>query len=340
MLVLFWFSKLKKITTILLLSVAFLLPSFALADNYDLANTNAPAIRSSEFPDESLWYNSVGGTFSWNLPKDVTAVALDFATTSGKEPETPYRPPISSYTVDVNSLQEGTQYLIVQFRDSDGWGDVAEQKIQIDLTPPQPFSITAEAHPNSDDITILSFQTEDSLSGIAYYQVYAGDQPAVTLSPEEANKGYRLNNSDTKAHYVHVVAYDSAGNGTASSLAILGIKGHNAVGLTIGNLSPEPLLVALLTTIVLVLFGYLFYERRRYANQEASLNREVLEIKSQKTKIFTALRHEIHDQIRAITKKKRLSKGEKEAVEGLNRALQVSETLIEKEIKDVKDMLK
>ena len=53
-------------------------------------------------------------------------------------------------------------------------------------------------------------------------------------------------------------------------------------------------------------------------------------------KIFSALRDEIYDQINTITKRKRLSKNEKEAVEGLTQALEVSETLIEKEINDDK----
>ena len=57
-------------------------------------------------------------------------------------------------------------------------------------------------------------------------------------------------------------------------------------------------------------------------------------------KIFSALRDEIYDQVNMITKRKRLSKSEKEAVEGLNQALEVSETLIEKEINDVKAILK
>ena len=57
-------------------------------------------------------------------------------------------------------------------------------------------------------------------------------------------------------------------------------------------------------------------------------------------KIFSALRDEIYDQINTITKRQRLSKKEKEAVENLNQALEVSETLIEKEIGDVEKILK
>jgi hypothetical protein len=74
--------------------------------------------------------------------------------------------------------------------------------------------------------------------------------------------------------------------------------------------------------------------------RKEKLRRETREIQDQMEKIFSALRDEIYDQINLITKRPRLSKKEKEAVEGLNQALEVSETLIEKEINDVKSILK
>jgi hypothetical protein len=74
--------------------------------------------------------------------------------------------------------------------------------------------------------------------------------------------------------------------------------------------------------------------------REEKLRRETRDIQDQMEKIFSALRDEIYDQINTITKRKRLSKGEKEAVDGLHQALEVSETLIEKEINDVKTILR
>jgi hypothetical protein len=87
-------------------------------------------------------------------------------------------------------------------------------------------------------------------------------------------------------------------------------------------------------------FGYLIFERKQYAKKEERLRKETREVQDQMEKIFSALRDEIYDQINNITKRPRLSAKEKEAVEGLNQALEVSETLIEKEINDVKKILK
>ncbi|MEX2341020.1 MAG: hypothetical protein WD605_01740, partial [Candidatus Paceibacterota bacterium] len=88
-----------------------------------------------------------------------------------------------------------------------------------------------------------------------------------------------------------------------------------------------------------IMFGYLVYERQRYAGNLHDLRRETGEIHDQLLRIFSALREEIYQQIRNISKKTRLSKKEQEAVEGLNKALSVSESLIDREVKDVKNLL-
>ena len=339
--------QIKFLILFISVALAFLVvPSFSFAQTLISLETedeavegSGPVVRSVEFPDADSWYPLSGGTFTWDLPEETTAVAIELATSSEAEPMESYRPPVSEFVVSADDLSEGVQHLLVQFKDAEEWGEVTAVPIKIDDTAPQPFSIDIAESESDANFAEMTFKTEDSLSGIAYYQVYIGDRPAVTVSADEARNGYQLRNRN-QSYYVHVVAYDQAGNGTASSLLILGGTGSGAEWLLLGQFEPEALLIALLSTIVLILFGYLFAERRRYAREEERLMIETEEIEIQMTKIFTALRDEIYDQIRAITKKKKLSKGEKEAVDGLNKALEVSEHLIEKEIKDVERMLK
>ena len=300
-----------------------------------------PVVASEEFSDADAWYSSQRGTFGWSVPETVDVIAVEMATTTGQEPLETFRPPITEFTINESDLYEGVQYLLVQFRDNDEWGTIAEVPIKIDNTPPQPFTIVLNRHEDNTDWLRISFKAEDALSGIAHYQVYVDDQPAVTLSPDEAARGYTLRNTGKQSYYVHVVAYDQADNGTVSSLGVVGRAVEDeAIGLLLAGYTPEVLLIALLSTIVLILLGYLMAERRRYAKEEERLEQELLDIQTQMTKIFKALRAEIYDQIRSITKKKKLSRGEKEAVDGLNKALEVSETLIDKEIKDVEDLVK
>ncbi len=94
-----------------------------------------------------------------------------------------------------------------------------------------------------------------------------------------------------------------------------------------------------LLIVLLVFLGHLAYVHRQFKLRELRLKHETAEIHEQLTKIFSALRDEIYDQIRSITKRSKLSKKEAEAVAGLNQALEVSETLIDKEINDVKNLL-
>jgi predicted RecB family nuclease len=92
--------------------------------------------------------------------------------------------------------------------------------------------------------------------------------------------------------------------------------------------------------VIVLQFFYVWYERKQTRIKEEKLRKETREIQDQMEKIFSALRDEIYDQVNMITKQKRLSKNERAAVEGLTQALEVSETLIEKEISDVKSILK
>lgn len=94
-----------------------------------------------------------------------------------------------------------------------------------------------------------------------------------------------------------------------------------------------------LLIVLLVFLGHLAYVHRQFKLREKRIKRETAEIHEQMTKIFSALRDEIYDQVRSITKRSKLTRKEADAVAGLNQALEVSETLIDKEINDVKNLL-
>jgi len=65
-----------------------------------------------------------------------------------------------------------------------------------------------------------------------------------------------------------------------------------------------------------------------------------MDVQEQMRKIFSALRDEIYEQVHTITKyPKAVSKEKERLLKGLHKALEVSETLIEKEINDVQTIL-
>lgn len=301
----------------------------------------APVILSTDMPLEDVWYRPLQASFHWGLPSEVVAVAADLYGESGREPMTSYRPPVTSITIGADEWKEGPHYLSVQFRNFEKWGNYAERKVMIDGTPPEPFTIKLRRSGSASGDLIVDFKTTDTLSGISHYEIQASGQK-VRVTPDEASGGFELPLQDNEV-ILEVVAYDMAGNSRTAttvvhpviiepSVASLGVIGFAAE-------EPASILASLMAALLLIMFGYMVYERQRYASAVTSLRQESEEAQTQIMRIFNALRSEIYDQINAIDGKTRLSKKEKEAVTGLSKALKVSEKLLKKEVKDIKKLL-
>jgi Cohesin domain len=310
----------------------------------------APEVGSPAFLDPELWYKNTEGVFSWTIPFDVNVVAVELSTSSENQPEENEDaitdPPVDEFTVTRENLVDGIQYLSIKFKNQVGWGAVLNRKIQIDTTPPEPFEIDVRAANSTTGFPLLNFAAKDATSGIDFYEVTIADNEPFEVTPDEAALGYLLKELEDGTYTVRVIAHDKAGNTRESTVAVLitagWIKPAEVVEettlwdfLTAGNL-----FILFLISIIAMLLGYIWYDRKQNRIREEKLRRETREIQDQMEKIFSALRDEIYDQINLISKRPRLSKKEKEAVEGLNQALEVSETLIEKEINDVKTILK
>lgn len=300
----------------------------------------APVISSTEFPEPDRWYTTLDGSFRWVVPSDVSAVAVEMATSTSYEPLFVYEPPITKYTPPEEELIEGVQYIAVQFRNADGWGDIAYRKLQIDRTSPSGLYIDI-IPTGAPGTSALVFGATDTLSGIAGYALYVGGEGPIYLSPEAAGKGYEIAQTESGMYQVLVVAYDRAGNTTSNKFPVFVLDHENAPAeLWFGIFTTRELAGAGLLILTMLALWNAMQTRRHYASKERKLRNEMYEIGEQMGKIFSALRDEIFDQIQSIRKRSRLTKGEKTVVENLNRALEVSETLVEKEIKDVKKLLK
>ncbi len=310
----------------------------------------APEVGSQTFLDPDVWYNSKQGLFTWTLPFDVNVVAVEVSTSSDNEPDenedAVYDPPISEFAITTENALEGVQYLSIKYRNQVGWGTVLNRQFLIDTVAPEKFNIKVQAGTKPDSFPLLTFAAVDVTSGIERYEMTIADQEPFDVTPDEAKIGYLLGELEDGTYTVKVIAFDKAGNSTESSVAVL---------ITAGWLPPVEveeawsfwalftginILIGILVTVVLLMTIYIWYEQKNHAKKEEKLRKETRDIQDQMEKIFSALRDEIYDQIHDITKRKRLSASEKEAVKGLNQALEVSETLIEKEINDVKSILK
>lgn len=310
-------------------------------DDIYVGGPTAPVINIVGEKNTDTWFGLKDINFTWGLPEDTIAVATGLTTSSGIVPEDAHRPPISSITISADDLIEGEQFFSVQFRNSKKWGYVSERQLRIDGTSPEEFIIKVSSQ-DGEGGSRLSFEAVDTLSGIAYYDLYIDNARPTRLTPNEAKQGYFLVTNEG-SHNIKVLAYDQALNSREASLVLVSnvivptsLAGNNILDIIVDE--PVSVLAALMAGLMLLMFGYMVYERQRYASHLDDIQYEADEVQIQLLKIFSALREEIYDQIQAIDSKKRLSKQEKEAVTALNKALDVSEVLIDREIKDVQKL--
>jgi len=302
----------------------------------------APIVDSLVFSDTELWYNTFDGVFVWEIPFDVSAVAVEVATSSKHEPLKVFNPPIEEFEVSNDNVSEGIQYLSIQFKNQEEWGSITNRKIQIDTTPPEPFTIYVLTNTAPSPFSILVFEAEDATSGIDHYQLTIPGRETVEVTPHEAKIGYLLTELEDGTYTVKVTAFDKAGNETVATAPVPITAGWLPVSSIVEEsttwmyFTKVNFLLVFLLVIVFAEFGYIFHARNQFTLREEKLRKETQEIENQMVKIFSALRDEIYDQIRTITKRPRLSAKEQEAVDGLNQALEVSETLIKQEINSVK----
>lgn len=306
----------------------------------------APEAGSTVFLDPEIWYATKIGVFTWSIPFDVDTLALDISTSSEFDPLTLFDPPIEQISLSDELVRDGIQYLTMQYKNQVGWGGILHRKIMIDTIPPEKFTINVRAGNSPSAFPLLNFEAKDETSGVQRYEMSIANGETIEITPDEARLGYLLKNLEDGTYTVKVIAFDFAGNKTESSVAVLITAGwHPPVEVVAATsiwdiFKGKNLVIIILILIVIGQLVYLTYQRKLHEHKEQKLRKETREIQDQMEKIFSALRDEIYDQINMITKHERLSKKEKEAVEGLNQALEVSETLLEKEITDVSKILK
>lgn len=310
----------------------------------------APEVGSQIFLDPETWYKATDGVFTWTLPFDATAVAIEIATSSENDPSKNtnalYDPPVDEFVINKGLVVDGEQYFSIQYQNQVGWGGILNRKLRIDTTSPEAFEITVVPGTLPTDFPLITFEAKDVTSGIDYYEMTIADKEPIRVTPDEAKLGYLLKELEDGTYTVKIDAFDKAGNKREGSKAVLIQSGWVKPAEVEEETSiwdyftAINLLIFFLLVVVILQLIYMWYARKQIRIKEEKLRKETREIQDQMEKIFSALRDEIYDQVNMITKQKRLSKNERIAVEGLTQALEVSETLIEKEISDVKSILK
>ncbi|MCX6791049.1 MAG: hypothetical protein NTV62_02545 [Candidatus Gribaldobacteria bacterium] len=167
----------------------------------------APHISSLTHPIQDRWYSNNSPELSWDISTGITETRLLVDENSFTVPTILYPEPI--FNKKLNNLADGIWYFHVQLKNKFGWGSVANFKIQIDTTSPQPFEIKIkEGEETTTPQPTLVFKAIDKLSGIDYYELKIDQENPIKINGPE----YRLPAQGKGKHLVALRAVDMAGN--------------------------------------------------------------------------------------------------------------------------------
>lgn len=303
-----------------------------------------PVISSPSHTDETKYYGVPKAKFTWDLPPDVTAVRLTLDKSPTTTPVTNYDPAISDKEFD--QLSDGPMYFHLRYKNDSGLGPIANKKILVDRTPPDPFTIEVKTDASSSDV-VIKFSATDTLSGIDHYELSADGANPIKISLAEVSAGlYTLSGQSPGAHEVKVNALDKAGNTTeATGNGKFTLVDLAAAAKKIADdAAPTPTDWRLIFDIVLIaliffVIGYLWYERNAFRHEKYIAKREADEVRDNLGNIFSALREEVGEQVGALFQKPNPSPQDREVMMNINEAIDLSEELLSKEVEDVRKLL-
>lgn len=310
--------------------------------NVKIPPPDAPVIKSATHPDSELWYNKSDFKATWDIPYGVLGVRFAFSESSNSTTTKfdTHEPPVGEW--GKSGVPDGVWYFTAEYMNRGGWGSSSSFMIQVDTVPPEPFEVTAIG----GDLTAqLRFEAQDALSGIELYRIVVdGERPRDVQPNDLTSGGYMLTNLDPGEHTISVTAVDRAGNETGSDVpvTVTGTKAvevdPNAIETTgFGAIYWVSLLFMAALAIVITM---LIQERRKFHEEKDQIKRETMEVGDRLINIFGVLRDEIEEKVVELSHKPNMTDTERNILEGLKDALDISEELIDKEVEDVRKLLK
>lgn len=182
------------------------------SDANAMDSNKALGITSSTHGDQTKWYANNTPEFSWTLPSGSLEVRTLISKNTSGVPSVSYLPPITKKKID--ELSDGTYYFALQVRTAAGWGVVSRYRVNIDTTPPKPFSVVfPHGSKGWEPQPVVFFNTKDDGSGVSHYDIKVGsDAKPVKIAPVAESNPYVLPPQVPGAYTLFVTAVDNAGN--------------------------------------------------------------------------------------------------------------------------------
>ncbi len=303
------------------------------------------SLTSASNPPEG-WSNKTSGLFNFAFPNDVTSLRLLVNDKPDSMPLVVYTPPIASRTI--NDLTNGVSYLHVQYKDTNGWGEVLHYKIQIDTVKPENVMVTAV------DTDIFWFAAEDSLSGIDYFEVRTPEGEIIKIAT--TSPLYRAKGLQAGEYTLTVKAFDRAGNYTETAFTFILPATESTPGAIDTNreslisnsnlLSQGTVMITILSVVIpclallLLVSLLLFLSWRSIGGFKKKLDKEIYEARSMVHKSFTLLKADLEIDIASLQKassKRKLTREEIKILKRLQQNIEITEQLITKEVLDIEN---
>ncbi len=176
--------------------------------------TPSVTIASPTHPDPTKWYSNPNPSFSWKLTPDIAGVSTAFDKNPNTYPKRTSEGLISSK--QYSNIGEGVWYFHVRFEDALGdWSDPMTMPVQIDLTPPLPFTLTITPGAGISGRTTIAFNATDTVSGVDHYESVFDGGASTTIALSDLQSGvYTAPPLLPGKHTVAIFAVDKAGNST------------------------------------------------------------------------------------------------------------------------------
>jgi hypothetical protein len=176
-----------------------------------------PELKVILYPDQAKWYNKISSFLvKWELPEDIIGIS----TAINKNPVFDLKTSKDEGLFDAKifpALDNGLNFLHVQFKNTQGWGKIAHYKIAIDTMPAFDFDLSVKEGSVTDNPQpILMFMSSDQLSGTDHYQIRIPEHEPINTQETT----YKLPLLEPGNHEISVRAYDKAGNISESNIQL------------------------------------------------------------------------------------------------------------------------
>jgi len=165
---------------------------------------DAPEVISASHPDSESWYKEKTVELSWNKESYVTGFSYELDQVSDTDPDETNDSTGTGASLEADS--DGVWYFHIRAKSAGGWSDVAHYRLQIDSTKPE-FTTDPSFEDKGDLQPVITFEANDSGSGIDYYEIEIDEAEAI-----EAESPYKCDVLEAGEHKFILNVYDRAGN--------------------------------------------------------------------------------------------------------------------------------